>query len=37
MDIKTSTVRIHIGHVLLKLNVHKRREAVKLGRKLGLI
>ena len=37
MDIKTSTVRIHIGHVLLKLNVHKRREAVRQGRQLGLI
>jgi DNA-binding CsgD family transcriptional regulator len=37
MDIKASTVRIHIGHVLLKLNVHKRREAVRQGRQLGLI
>jgi DNA-binding CsgD family transcriptional regulator len=37
MDIKTSTVRIHIGHILLKLNVHKRREAVRQGRQLGLI
>jgi DNA-binding CsgD family transcriptional regulator len=37
MNIKISTVRIHIGHVLLKLNVHKRRDAVKLGQQLGLI
>ena len=37
MGIKTSTVRIHIQHMMLKLDVHKRREAVKLGRKLDLI
>jgi DNA-binding CsgD family transcriptional regulator len=37
MNIKISTVRIHIGHVLLKLKVHKRRDAVRLGRQLGLI
>jgi DNA-binding CsgD family transcriptional regulator len=37
MNIKTSTVRIHIGHVMVKLNVHKRREAVRQGRQLDLI
>jgi DNA-binding CsgD family transcriptional regulator len=37
MNIKTATVRIHIGHVMVKLNVHKRREAVRQGRQLGLI
>lgn len=37
MDIKTSTVRIHIGHVMVKLKVHKRRDAVRKGRQLDLI
>ena len=37
MGISTSTVRIHIQHVLQKLNVHKRREAVMLGRHFDLI
>jgi DNA-binding CsgD family transcriptional regulator len=37
MDISVSTVRNHTQHVLLKLHVHTRFEAVALGRKLGLI
>lgn len=37
MGISTSTVRNHTQHILLKLQVHSRFEAVALGRKLGLI
>ena len=37
MGISVSTVRNHTQHVLLKLHVHTRFEAVPLGRKLGLI
>lgn len=37
MGISVSTVRNHTQHVLLKLHVHTRLEAVALGRKLGLI
>ena len=37
MGISVSTVRNHAQHVLLKLHVHTRFEAVALGRKLGLI
>ncbi len=37
MGISVSTVRNHTQHVLLKLHVHTRLEAVVLGRKLGLI
>jgi DNA-binding CsgD family transcriptional regulator len=37
MGISASTVRNHTQHVLLKLHVHTRHEAVHLGRKLGLI
>ncbi len=32
-----STVRNHTQHILLKLHVHSRHEAVALGCKLGLI
>ena len=37
MGISPSTVRNHVQHVLLKLHVHSRHEAVALGRKLRLI
>ena len=37
MGISASTVRNHTQHILLKLQVHSRFEAVALGRKLGLI
>jgi len=37
LHISSATVRNHVQHVLLKLNVHSRFEAVALGRKLGLI
>lgn len=37
MGISVSTVRNHTQHVLLKLRVHTRLEAVAVGRKLGLI
>ena len=37
MSISSATVRNHTQHVLLKLHVHNRLEAVVLGRKLGLI
>jgi DNA-binding NarL/FixJ family response regulator len=30
-------VRTHIQHLMYKLHVHKRAEAVKVGRKLELI
>lgn len=37
MGISPSTVRNHIQHVLLKLHVHSRHEAVARGRKVRLI
>ena len=37
MGISASTVRNHTQHVLYKLHVHNRLEAVTLGRRLGLI
>lgn len=37
LNISCSTVRNHNQHILGKLNVHSRFEAVALGRKLGLI
>jgi DNA-binding NarL/FixJ family response regulator len=37
MNVSSSTVRNHTQHVLLKLHVHSRFEAVALGRKLNLI
>ena len=37
LGISTVTVRNHVQHILLKLHVHSRFEAVALGRKLGLI
>jgi len=37
ISISPSTVRNHTQHILLKLHVHSRFEAVALGRKLGLI
>lgn len=37
MSISPSTVRNHTQHILSKLHVHNRLEAVVLGRKLGLI
>lgn len=37
LSISASTVRNHIQHILTKLKVHSRLEAVILGRKLGLI
>ena len=37
LGIGYSTVRIHIQHVMVKLHVHKRREAVLMGRYLELI
>lgn len=37
MRISPSTVRNHTQHILFKLHVHSRFEAVALGRKLGLI
>ena len=37
MSISSATVRNHTQHVLMKLHVHNRLEAVILGRKLGLI
>lgn len=36
LSVCTSTVRNHTQHILSKLNVHSRYEAVALGRKLGL-
>ena len=35
--ISPSTVRNHVQHILFKLHVHSRFEAVAIGRKLGLI
>ena len=37
LDVSASTVRNHTQHILLKLHVHSRFEAVALGRKLNLI
>lgn len=37
LTVSTTTVRNHTQHILYKLNVHSRFEAVALGRKLGLI
>ena len=37
LGVSASTVRSHIQHILFKLHVHNRHEAVVLGRKLGLI
>lgn len=37
LSIRPSTVRNHTQHILLKLQVHSRFEAVALGRKFGLI
>jgi DNA-binding CsgD family transcriptional regulator len=37
LTISPSTVRNHTQHILLKLNVHSRFEAVAIGRKLNLI
>jgi DNA-binding CsgD family transcriptional regulator len=37
LSIRPSTVRNHTQHILLKLHVHSRFEAVAQGRKLGLI
>ena len=37
LSVCSSTVRNHTQHILLKLHVHNRLEAVVLGRKLGLI
>lgn len=37
LNVCTSTIRNHTQHILSKLNVHSRFEAVALGRNLGLI
>lgn len=37
LNISSSTVRNHVQHILLKLRVHSRYEAVAIGRKLDLI
>ena len=37
LGVSTTTVRNHTQHIISKLNVHSRFEAVALGRKLGLI
>ena len=37
LTVSVSTVRNHTQHILFKLNVHSRFEAVALGRKLNLI
>lgn len=37
MCISVYTVRNHIGHILFKLNVHSRLEAISLGRRLLLV
>ena len=37
IGVSSSTIRNHTQHILLKLNVHSRFEAVALGRKLKLI
>lgn len=37
MSISTRTVRTHIQHLMYKLRVHKRREAIEVARRLELI
>ncbi len=37
MSISTRTVRTHIQHLMYKLRVHKRREAIEVARRLKLI
>lgn len=37
MDIKLPTVKTHVGHILDKLDVHRRSEAKTAARKLWLI
>ena len=37
LDISVRTVRTHIQHLMYKLHVHKRAEAVKVGKRLELI
>ena len=37
MSISTRTVRTHIQHLMYKLRVHKRREAIEIARRLKLI
>jgi len=37
MSISTRTVRTHIQHLMYKLRVHKRRDAIELARRLKLI
>ena len=37
LSISTRTVRNHIQHLMYKLQVHKRREAVRVGERLSLI
>jgi DNA-binding CsgD family transcriptional regulator len=37
LSISIRTVRTHIQHVMYKLQVHKRREAIQVGKRLNLI
>ena len=37
MSISIRTVRTHIQHLLTKMQVHKRKEAIELGKRLKLI
>lgn len=37
LSISTRTVRTHIQHLMYKLQVHNRRDAILLGKRLGLI
>lgn len=37
LSISVRTVRTHIQHIMYKLNVHKRRDAILEGKRLGLI
>jgi LuxR family maltose regulon positive regulatory protein len=37
LNISIRTVRTHIQHVMYKLQVHKRNEAIKAGKRLKLI
>ena len=37
MSISIRTVRTHVQHLMYKLQVHKRREAIKVGKRLKLI
>ena len=37
LDISIRTVRTHIQHVMYKLRVHKRRDAINVGKRLDLI